>query len=322
MRIHNHYHVLKAVLLGMIVLLGLILGYLLYRDMHTPSPARQSRKATQQQSPQHFKKPPIELPGGGRELFRNRRLVALYGSPGAPVLGMLGEQSPEAAVARVRSLAAEYQAHTDDTILPTFEIIATVASASPTANGDYSRELDIATIQPWIDAAKQANIYVVLDLQPGRVDFLTQAKLYEPLLREPHVGLALDPEWRLTPDQFHMKQIGSVSAAEINQVSTWLAELARTHALPQKLLLLHQFRHTMITNRDQLDLSHKELAVTIQMDGNGAQSTKQGTWNTLRAQAPPELRFGWKNFYDEDKPMLSPVQTLQVSPTPWYISYQ
>ena len=40
-------------------------------------------------------------------------------------------------------------------------------------------------------------MYVVLDLQPGRTDFLTQAKRYEPLLALPHVGLALDPEWRL-----------------------------------------------------------------------------------------------------------------------------
>ena len=40
-------------------------------------------------------------------------------------------------------------------------------------------------------------MYVVLDLQPGRSNFLDQAKLYEPLLRLPHVGLALDPEWRL-----------------------------------------------------------------------------------------------------------------------------
>ena len=58
----------------------------------------------------------------------------------------------------------------------------------------------------------------MLDLQPGRTDFLTQAKLYAELLKQPHVGLALDPEWRLKPDQVHLVQIGSVSAEEINQM--------------------------------------------------------------------------------------------------------
>jgi hypothetical protein len=68
---------------------------------------------------------------------------------------------------------------------------------------------------------------VILDLQPGRTDFLTQAMIYEEFLRLPHVGLALDPEWRLEPNQVHLRQIGSVDAAEINQVGNWLASLVR-----------------------------------------------------------------------------------------------
>ena len=42
-------------------------------------------------------------------------------------------------------------------------------------------------------------MYVVLDLQPGYTDFLAQAQRYEEFLAQPHVGLALDPEWRLAP---------------------------------------------------------------------------------------------------------------------------
>ena len=34
----------------------------------------------------------MELPGGEQILFPERRLIALYGHPGAPVLGALGEQ--------------------------------------------------------------------------------------------------------------------------------------------------------------------------------------------------------------------------------------
>src|SRR5674476_1270879 len=73
----------------------------------------------------------VELPGGGQILFPGRRMVALYGTPIFPALGILGEQDPAASVARVQGLAAEYQALTPDTVVGAFEIIVTVASCSP-----------------------------------------------------------------------------------------------------------------------------------------------------------------------------------------------
>jgi hypothetical protein len=32
--------------------------------------------------------------------------------------------------------------------------------------------------------------------------------------------------------------------------------------------------------------------------------------------------WGWKNFIDEDRPMLDPAQTMQVSPDIVFVSYQ
>src|SRR5665647_3071259 len=135
----------------------------------------------------------VELPGGGQVLFPGRRMVALYGTPTFPGLGILGEQDPAASVARVQALAAECQALTPDTVVGAFEIIVTIASAGPGEDGNYSNELPVETLIPWVEAARDAGVYVVLDLQPGRTDFLTQAKLYEPLLLYPNVGLAMDP---------------------------------------------------------------------------------------------------------------------------------
>jgi hypothetical protein len=162
----------------------------------------------------------------------------------------------------------------------------------------------------------------VLDLQPGYDDFLTQAKLYEELLALPHVGLALDPEWRLKPGERHMRQIGRVSADEVNSVVTWLADLTRDRRLPQKMLLLHQFKTFMLEDRDRIDLSRDELSVVTQMDGHGLPGTKQETWDVLRPGTREGMRWGWKNFYDEDDPMLTPAQTLAVQPTPVFVSYQ
>ena len=186
-----------------------------------------------------------ELPGGGLVVYPGRRLVALYGNPTTSALGVLGEQTPEESVSRVLEIAQGYDAD-GAPILPSFEIIATVASATSGEDNNYSAEMSPEILRPWIEVAGANGIYVILDLQPGRTDFLTQAKLYEEFLRLPYVGLALDSEWRLKPDQVHLRQIGSVDAAEINAVVEWLANLVRDENLPQKYLLLHQFRLDMI----------------------------------------------------------------------------
>ncbi|MFC5994072.1 hypothetical protein ACFQE5_07585 [Pseudonocardia hispaniensis] len=263
------------------------------------------------------------LPGGGTVLFPGRRMVALYGHPGAPALGVLGEQPVEEAVRRAQQLAQSYQSLVTEPVIPAFEIIATVADSAPGPDGNYSAESSVAELRPWVDAARAAGIYVVLDLQPGRSDFASQARRYTELLTEPHVGLALDPEWRLGPGQLHRVRIGSVSAAEVNTVIEWLADLTRDHHLPQKLLLLHQFQLGMISNRGQVDTGRDELAVLIHADGFGTPERKLDTWKVLHADPPPNVWWGWKNFYDEDTPTFTPAQTVAVGPTsPVYVSYQ
>ncbi|SNR87650.1 hypothetical protein [Blastococcus mobilis] len=265
----------------------------------------------------------MQLPGGGQVLFPGRLLVALYGHPGTGALGVLGEQDLEGSIERARAHAAPYETLVEGPVVPAFEIIATVASTAPGADGDYSTEADVEQLRPWVEAAGEAGVYVVLDLQPGRTDFLTQAQRYQALLELPHVGLALDPEWRLSPNGVHLREVGSVGVDEVNRLIGWLADLTREHVLPQKLLVLHQFQLRMIDGRERLDTSRDELAVMVHADGQGSQGDKQATWRALHANPPAGLFWGWKNFYDEDKPMLTPEQTMaDVSPRPDLISYQ
>ncbi len=263
-----------------------------------------------------------ELPGGGWDLA-GKRFIAMYGTPGTPSLGVLGEQDVEATVARIREIAAPYDVG-DVPVVPTFEIIATVASASATDDGDYSYGISHDVIREWVDVAAREGFQVVLDLQPGRTDFLTQAKRLEEFLVQPHVGLALDPEWRLKPNQVHLRQIGSVTAAEVNTVVDWLVELVRTHDLPDKLLVLHQFKNTMLVNRDDIRVP-EELTVVLHMDGQGGLSSKYGTYGALFDDGRPQAQgmlAGWKNFYDEDRPMANAEQVLALDPPSWFISFQ
>ena len=264
----------------------------------------------------------VQLPGGGEVLFPMRRLVALYGHPGTPALGVLGDQGLHASIARAKKTAARYRRLSNIPVIPAFEIIATVAEGSPGPDGSYSYQTPLAALLPWVTRASRAGMYVVLDLQAGRASLLAQAKAYRPILALPNVGLALDPEWKLQPGQRPLRQIGSVTASEVNSVSNWLAGLTARHHLPQKLLVLHQFQLSMIGGENRIDTRHDDLAIIIHMDGQGTQNDKQETWQAVTGAAPRHVFFGWKNFYVMDHPMLSPRQTMTRLPKPMMISYQ
>jgi hypothetical protein len=265
-----------------------------------------------------------QVPGGGYRVFPStvpRRYVAFYGNPHTASLGALGEQGPAETLARMQPLIAEYAADGSQ-VIPTFEIIASVASAGPT-DGDYSEEWPAASFEEWIRFAAENGMYVILDLQSGREDFLSQAMQYQDLLLLPHVGLALDPEWRLQPDQVHLRQVGQVTAAEVNTVVDWLADLVRDNGLPQKMLIVHQFQSRMIVDRETLK-QRPELQMVVQMDGQGPIPTKDETYAALTAGTEGvHWRWGWKNFFDEDSPeTASPAYTVDHEPAPVFVSYQ
>lgn len=263
-----------------------------------------------------------ELPGGGSLVFHGTRYVALYGSLHARELGVLGQQQslPET-LERAGSRAAEYADLTEETVVPALEVIVTIASASAGADGNYSAELPPEDFTGLIEQAGEAGQYVVLDFQPGRTDFLTQVKAYSELLEYPHVGVALDPEWRLAPDQHHMVDIGSVSASEVNDTVDYLARFVRENGLPQKMVILHQFRTWMISDREDLRTTDPEVALLIHADGHGTPSQKLATWQALHENAP-DVQWGWKNFTVEDSPMFTPAETYAIDPAPDFVSYQ
>lgn len=263
-----------------------------------------------------------ELPGGGKLVFPGRRMIALYGHPSGPDLGVMGEQNPQESVARVNELVAQYQKLTSEPVIPAFEIIGTVASADPGVDGNYSNEFLEDELIGYVDAITKAGGYAVIDLQPGRATFLEQAKLYENLLKRPNVGLALDAEWKLGPDELPAEQVGHAEAAEINETIEWLAGLVKENNLPQKAFVLHQFQVQMLRDREKIDTDRPELAYVLHADGHGFEEQKMETWNVLRQGLSPNFFMAWKNFYDEDQPMFTPEQTYKVQPRPWFVSYQ
>jgi hypothetical protein len=261
---------------------------------------------------------PPELPLGGRTIFPGHRVVAYYGTAGTAGLGVLGESDPDGIVPRLRAAAAGF-ASPDRKVQIAFELIVSVAQRKPGGDGTYSKMIDFAKIQQYVDAARRHQALVILDVQPGRGDFLTQVKRLRPFLEQPHVGLALDPEWRMAADQVPGKVTGAVGAAEVNAVAAFVAGIIAEKNLPQKLFLLHQFKVSMIPDIAAVTLQ-PGLAIVHHLDGFGTRSEKNATFNRL--YQPGRFHLGYKLFYDEDVGIYTPAEVLGFQHVPDYVSYQ
>jgi hypothetical protein len=258
-----------------------------------------------------------ELPLGGTTIFPTYRVVAYYGTAGNAALGVLGEGSPDRVLPKLRAAARGFAG--GRRVQVAYELIATVAQAKPGSDGDYSRMIEEAKIKRYVDQARKHKVLVILDLQPGRGEFLPQARRLEKFLVQPHVGLALDPEWRMPPGKVPGRTIGQVSPAEVNEVSAYVSGLVARHRLPQKLFVLHQFRSSMLPGVEKIR-KRPGLALVQHVDGFGTRSEKDATYQRLRR--PKQFHLGYKLFYDEDVKRYQAKDVLKFRPVPELISFQ
>jgi hypothetical protein len=257
------------------------------------------------------------LPRGGRSILPEFRVVAFYGGSSTPALGVLGEGTPEQAAQRLLAQAAPYAAG-DRPLMPAFELIASLALASPGPDGTYSGPTPIPVLRRYLDAVRAIGGILILDIQPGRADFLDEVRRYEDLLVEPDVSLALDPEWKVGPNQVPGQLIGTTDASAVNAVSAYLADLIARHHLPQKLLVVHRFTPEMVTNAAAV-VTRPGLAIVFHCDGFGPPSAKLADYFDLTR---PDLPRGLKLFYDEDVGLLQPADVLALVPPPDLVTYQ
>ena len=251
----------------------------------------------------------------------NTLYVALYGTPGSKTLGVLGQYDVDGAVGKAKEVAAGYDG-LFPMVIPSFEIIASVASNEAGGDGDYSNEISNKKLQPWVDAADANGMSVVLDLQAGRARFDQQAEELEELLLEPNVGIALDPEWRVGPNEVpEGGKIGSVTAEEVNATIDYVDQLVEENDLPKKILIVHQFTDDMIQNKADIH-GTDNVQVIIHMDGFGPYTLKQDSYARVLLNFPENALTGWKNFYVWDEPTPTPAQTMDHDPQPVFVSYQ
>jgi hypothetical protein len=261
---------------------------------------------------------PSELPRGGRSVLPEHRVVAYYGAPQSRELGALGIGTPRGAARRLAREARRYR-RADRAELPALELIAVIANADPGDDGMYRARQSDAVIRRYLRAARRAKALLLLDIQPGRSDFFTETTRLEKWLKEPDVGLALDPEWRVTDGQVPGQVIGQVASREVNATSEWLEQLVAEHELPEKLFVIHQFTDDMV---DHTRLKQREgLAMVLNVDGFGGQEIKKAKYRDFTREAK-EFHHGFKLFYEEDTDLMTPRQVLRMKPRPELIVYE
>ena len=203
--------------------------------------------------------------------------------------------------------------------MPALELIAVVAAADPEEGGRYNLRQSDTVIRRYLKAARKAKALLILDIQPGRSDFFTETKRLRKWLKEPDVSLALDPEWRMGPDEVPGQVIGSVSAQEINVTTDWLNKLTKREKLPQKLVLIHQFTDDMVPEKEIKERS--ELSIVLNVDGFGTQSLKVAKYKEFTKQAhrpPPRLQALLQGGPDT----MTPAAVMRLQPRPDVVVYE
>ena len=266
--------------------------------------------------------PASTLPGGGTRIFPDHRLVGYSGYPGSPALGRLGVGTLDDRAAEITTLAGQYAAGRRP--LPVFELIATVVHAKPGPDGLYRTRIDQEIVRRHLDAARRHGAILLLNIQPGRAAFLDEVKFWEPWLREPDVGLALDPEWAVKAGQVPGKVFGRTTGAELDTIAAYVAGIVAANRLPEKVVLYHQL-HTSIVREPAGLRPHPGVALVVSVDGIGTPGQKTATWRSIVAVTPEHVHKGFKLFYDEDTatgPLMTPTQVLSLTPQPEYVLYE
>jgi hypothetical protein len=271
--------------------------------------------------------PAIELPRGGRTLFPDYRLVGFCGTPGAPELGSLQGNLP----ARARALDAQAARYADARnaddrkLLPVFELIAVVVQGSPGPDGKYRRRVDSTVIDQYLRVARASKALLLLNIQPGQSDFVTEVKSFEKYLHEPDVGVALDPEWAMRPKQLPGHSFGQTDGETITEVANYLSAIVTEGKLPEKALVFHQVNNWVL--KDEVELKPAPGIIFIKsVDGLGRVGPKIKTYDYLMKSAVAGVHPGFKLFFDEDtrdgSRLMTPKEVLALSPTPEYVMYE
>jgi hypothetical protein len=254
-------------------------------------------------------------------ILLNNDILAFYGHPNSRNMGILGRYTKDELNQRLTTLAAEYKAAGGRNVIKAFYII--FGTVWPAGEIGIIGE---ALLTEYIEYALKNDMLVFIDHQIGKYTPAEALRRMLPWLRYPNVHLALDPEWRTTKP---MVEIGSVTAAEINDVQRIMENYMIENNIPgERLLVIHQFNWVMISNRERVLANFSKVRLVHCADGFGTPAEKRDSYAyNARATNMPIKAF--KLFYNfeipgagYDRPLLTPKEVFALEPRPYLVMYQ
>jgi hypothetical protein len=230
-----------------------------------------------------------------------------------------------AMLAKLREETARWQrADTTIPVVPAFHYIAVTAQQDPGPSGKYRLRMPVEQLEKAVTLAYQHKILLFLDVQVGLSTLQEELPPLEVYLRLPEAHLGIDPEYSTEHLQVPSSSIGSFDAADINYAISFLAGIVRRYNLPPKVLVVHRFTQTMLTNYKDIK-KVPEVQVVINMDNFGSPAKKIDSYKGIVAGEPVQYT-GFKLFYQTDpkmgKRLMEPEEVLALYPSPLYIQYQ
>ena len=263
-------------------------------------------------------KGPEPLPGA---LLPDHLIVAYYGNPKSTRMGILGQIPPAEMLPKLERTATEWaRADPGRQVMPALHLIATVAQGKPGAGGKYRLRHSDQLIEQVLGWAEERGWIVILDVQVGHSTVADELPHLVKYLERPNVHLALDPEFAMKLGGVPGRRIGTLDAADVNHAVRVLADIVEKQKVPPKVLVVHRFTQRMLTNHDRIKLDPR-VQVVVDMDGFGAPWLKEDAYKFFIVPEPVQYT-GFKLFYKNDKPMMTPAQVLRLWPAPVYIQYQ
>lgn len=262
-----------------------------------------------------------ERPPCPASFLPGRRLIAYYGSPMGPGLGILGRSDITTTLTQLQEQITPYQELDPDVeYVPVFHMVTTVADAYAGGDEDYNHRVPHETIVPWVEAARAVGGWSIVDIQPAHADLDTELDLIEPLLREPDVHLAVDPEFMMaSEDEIPGTSLGQITGPQVNWLQARMEQIARATG-QRKLLIIHQFDDRMIEQKERI-LNYPLVDLVWDADGFGSASSKIGDYIQYSGETGFEYG-GFKIFYRYDASVMTPEQVLALDPLPILVIYQ
>jgi hypothetical protein len=263
-----------------------------------------------------------DLPGA---ILPTHRIVAFYGNPFSPRMGILGALPPDQMLAKLDTEVAAWNAADPATpVVPALQLIVSVAQGQPGRDSMYRARMPdtlIARVAGWATAK---NALFFLDVQVGHSSVASEVERLLPYLSRPNVHLALDPEFAMKDGSTPGQRIGTLDASDVNYAIGVLDSIVAANGLPPKVLIVHRFTRRMLTNAQRIKLDPR-VQVVVDMDGWGPRALKEDSYRAY-VYAEPVQYTGFKLFYHNDtkagNPLMTPREVLKLFPAPLYIQYQ